>query len=212
MKYEARSTNIDKHPQKYLDDLNKVLSTLDKGKLIKFIEKIQALIGEDKTLFICGNGGSAATSSHMACDLGKTILGKNPRENSKRLKTICLNDCVPMMTAWGNDEGYEHIFSEQLRNLGQAGDMLLIITGSGNSPNILEAIKIAKEMEIETFGLLGFQGGKAKGLLDDYLLVKSENYGIVEDIHGIINHLITDYLKNQSKEEKYGPAKKEESP
>lgn len=187
--------SLQNHPQEYLDELSKVLSTIDKGKLVKLIEKIQTLIGTKKTLFVCGNGGSAATSSHMACDLGKTILGKNPRENGKRLKTISLNDCIPMMTAWGNDAGYEHIFSEQLRNLGQAGDMLLVITGSGNSPNILEAIKVAKEMGIEPYGLLGFRGGKAKDLLDNYLLVESENYGIVEDIHGIVNHLVTDFLK-----------------
>lgn len=192
--------NIDKHPDKYLGKLNTVLSTLDKDKLVSLIEKIQAVIGTDKTLFVCGNGGSAATSSHMSCDLGKTILGKNPRQNCKRLKTICLNDCVPIMTAWGNDEGYEHIFSEQLRNLGQEGDILLIITGSGNSANILEVIKTAREMGIETYGLLGFHGGKAKEILDDYLLVESGNYGIVEDIHGIINHLVTDYLKRESTE------------
>lgn len=189
---------IEHQPQKYLGELDKILKTVDQGKLVQLIQKIEALVGTGKTLFICGNGGSAATSSHMACDLGKTILGENPRENNKRLRTICLNDCIPMMTAWGNDEGYQHIFSEQLRNLGAKGDLLIIITGSGNSPNILEAIKTAKEMKIETFGLLGFQGGQAKGLLDDYLLVESENYGIVEDIHGIINHLVTDSLKSQS--------------
>jgi len=190
--------DIRQHPQKYLDELNQVLKTVDQSKLVQLIQKIQSLIGTKKTLFVCGNGGSAATASHMACDLGKTILGKNPRERKTRLRVISLNDCIPMMTAWGNDEGYEHIFSEQLRNLGQEGDMLLIITGSGNSPNILEAIKAAKEMGVETFGLLGFQGGKAKEILDDYLLVESENYGIVEDIHGIVNHLVADWLKKNS--------------
>lgn len=192
--------SIETHPQEYLDELNKVLKTIDKEKLIQLIQKIQALIGTKKTLFICGNGGSAATCSHMACDLGKTTLGKNPRSKAERIRVISLNDCVPMMTAWGNDEGYEHIFSEQLRNLGQAGDMLLIITGSGNSPNILEAIKAAKNMGIETYGLLGFFGGRAKEMLDDYLLIESDNYGIVEDIHGIVNHLVTDYLKRESTE------------
>lgn len=187
--------DIKQHPQKYLVELNRVLASVDKNKLVKLIEKIQSLIGTKKTLFVCGNGGSAATSSHMACDLGKTILGKNPQDNNERLRVISLNDCIPTMTAWGNDEGYEHIFSQQLRNLGTEGDSLLIITGSGNSPNILEAVKTAKDMGIETYGLLGFQGGKAKELLDDYLLVESENYGIVEDIHGTVNHLVTDYLK-----------------
>jgi D-sedoheptulose 7-phosphate isomerase len=201
--------DIQNHPQAYLDELNKVLSTIDKNKLVKLIGNIQSMVGTKKTLFVCGNGGSAATCSHMACDLGKTILGKNPRESRSRLRVISLNDCIPMMTAWGNDEGYEHIFSEQLRNLASEGDMLLIITGSGNSPNILEAIKTAKDMGLETFGLLGFQGGKAKDMLDDYFLVESENYGILEDIHGIVNHLVTDCLKLNLKEDKSEPAKKE---
>jgi len=196
LNFKIFNMDLKDHPQKYLDELNKVLAVIDKDKLVQLIQKIQALIGTRKTLFVCGNGGSAATSSHMACDLGKTILGKKPRDNKNRLRVISLNDCVPMMTAWGNDEGYEHIFSEQLCGLGSKGDMLLIITGSGNSPNILEAIKTAKEMGIETFGLLGFQGGKAKEILDDYLLVESDNYGIVEDVHGIVNHLVTDWLKN----------------
>lgn len=187
--------DIENHPQKYLDELTEVLAKIDKEKLVRLTQKVQSLMGSERTLFVCGNGGSAATCSHMACDLGKTTLGKNPRSKKERIRVISLNDCIPMMTAWGNDEGYEHIFSEQLRNLGAEKDMLLIITGSGNSPNILEVIKAAKEMGIETYGLLGFQGGKAKEILDDYLLVESDNYGVIEDIHGIINHLVTDYLK-----------------
>lgn len=188
--------NPSKHVPDYFRRIRAAVNTLDHKKLIKLIIFIQSMIGEkSKTLFIAGNGGSAATASHMACDLGKTILGKKPRENNRRLRVICLNDNIPLMTAWGNDEGYEYIFSEQLRNLGTSQDALVIITGSGNSPNILQAIEAAKEIGMETFGILGFDGGKAKKILNDCLIVDSFDYGVVEDIHMITVHLITDWLK-----------------
>lgn len=183
------------HTKQYLSGLVKVINEIDVKKINLLKAKIKNLIRTNKTLFICGNGGSAATASHMACDLGKTILGKNPRTNKKRLKVISLNDNIPLMTAWSNDEGYEYVFSEQIKSLGKKGDILIIITGSGNSKNILEVIKEAKKRKIFTFGLLGFEGGKALKALDDYILVKSDDYGFVEDTHGIINHLITDYFK-----------------
>lgn len=186
---------MDTHTQNYLGRLKETLLEIDESKIGFLKERIKHMMGSEMTLFIAGNGGSAATSSHMACDLSKSILGKNPREKTKRLRVISLNDAIPTMTAWGNDEGYKYIFSEQLKNLGRKGDMLLIITGSGNSENILEAVQTAKKKGMETFGLLGFDGGKVKDMLDHYLLVESGDYGIIEDIHGIINHLITDYFK-----------------
>lgn len=188
---------MDNQSKEYLHDLILKLQKLDIAKIDHLKTIITALIDSEKTLFICGNGGSAATASHMVCDLGKTILGKNPRLNNKRLRIICLNDSIPLMTAWSNDENYHCIFSEQLKTLGRNGDHLIVITGSGNSTNIIEIVKEAKQMKIKTFGLLGFDGGKVKRLLDDYLLVKSSNYGLVEDIHTIINHLVTDYFKRK---------------
>lgn len=183
--------------KKYLENLTIVLNKLDLRKLDLLKKKIDRIINSNQTLFICGNGGSAATSSHMACDLGKTILGKKPRGNNKRLRVISLNDNIPLITAWGNDEGYEYIFAEQLKNIGRKRDLLIVITGSGNSKNILKVVSQAKKMEIETFGLLGFNGGRVKDILNNYLLVESNDYGVVEDAHGIINHLITDYFKNK---------------
>jgi D-sedoheptulose 7-phosphate isomerase len=185
------------HSQDYFNRLKNAMDAVDQAKIADLIEKIQSMIGTDRTIFIAGNGGSAATGSHMACDFGKTILGKNPRERENRLRTICLNDNIPLMTAWGNDEGYEHIFSEQLRNLGKKDDFLIIITGSGNSANILEVARSAQKMGIKTYGILGFDGGAVKDLLDDFLLIESNDYGIVEDMHMILVHLITDWLKRQ---------------
>jgi len=180
---------------KYLADLSEELKKLDRKKINHLKSIIQLLIGSKKTLFICGNGGSAATASHMTCDLGKTILGKNPRFNQNRLRIICFNDNISLITAWGNDEGYDYIFSEQLKTLGTKGDCLIVITGSGNSKNIIEVVKEAKKIGVTTFGLLGFAGGKVKKLLDEHILVKCDDYGIIEDVHSILNHLITDYFK-----------------
>lgn len=189
--------DIANHPKKYFKKLKKAIDSVDKKGISMLIDKIHSAIGTERTLFIAGNGGSASTASHMACDFGKTILGKNPREKSKRLRAICLNDNVPLMTAWGNDEGYEHIFSQQLVNLAKKDDFLIIITGSGNSSNVIEAIKTAKNIGVKTYGILGFDGGEAKNILDEYLLIKSDDYGVIEDIHMILVHLITDWLKKQ---------------
>jgi len=186
---------MSKQSSEYLQKLIRVLNNLDLKKIEQLKQKIQSMINTGETFFVCGNGGSAATASHMACDLGKTILGKKPRDNKKRLRVISLNDNIPLLTAWGNDEGYQYVFSEVLKNLAKKDDFLLVITGSGNSANILEAVKEAKTIGIETFGLLGFDGGKAKNMLDNYLLVESDDYGLVEDAHAIINHLLTDYFK-----------------
>jgi D-sedoheptulose 7-phosphate isomerase len=186
---------INKHPQNYFDRLKKAMDSVDQSKVSEFIKRIHSIIGTEITIFIAGNGGSASTSSHMACDLSKTILGSTPRKKEVRLRVICLNESVPLMTAWSNDEGYEHIFSEQIRSLGRKNDILFVITGSGNSKNMVAAIHAAKNRGMATFGILGFDGGKAKKLLDDYLLVKSKDYGIVEDMHMVMVHLVTDWLK-----------------
>lgn len=185
------------HAEDYLSKLSAALQAMDKDALGRFIRLINESIGTERTVFIAGNGGSAATSSHMACDLGKTILGKSPRENRRRLRTISLNDSIPAITAWANDEAYDFVFAEQLKSLGKAGDILIIITGSGNSRNILEAAQAARELGVHTFGLLGFGGGKVRPMLDDCLLIDSHDYGVVEDAHSIVNHLVTDWFKQR---------------
>jgi len=166
------------------------------------IDDVQAIIGDlsaahkqGKQIFIAGNGGSAAIASHMACDLAKTVLGTSTGTRAKRFRVIALTDNVPLITAWANDVGYETVFAEQLRNLATSGDLLVVITGSGNSPNIVAAVKAAKELGLQSTGLLGFDGGIVKDLLDSCVIVKSNNYGHVEDAHMILTHLITDYFK-----------------
>lgn len=189
---------IKDHPQNYLQRLNRVLKKIDRNKLASLIAKIASFSKTDKTIFIAGNGGSAGTASHMACDLGKTVLVDGLGDKVYRLRVVSLNDNVPLITALANDYGYEHIFSEQLKSFGRSGDMLIIITGSGNSPNIIQAVLTAKSLNIDTYGLLGFGGGKVKEILNGMLLIDSVDYGLVEDAHLIIGHLITDWFRNQN--------------
>lgn len=189
------TADIGAHSAEYLNRLKRALDSVDKERISRFIRVVSRVIGTDRTLFIAGNGGSAATSSHMACDFGKTIFTSGAVAEGQRLRVISLNDSIPLMTAWSNDASYDRIFAEQLRSLGRKGDVLVIITGSGNSGNIVEAVRMARAMDIRTFGLLGFDGGAVMPLLEDFIIVPSHDYGIVEDAHMILNHLVTDWLK-----------------
>lgn len=188
---------MNQHQQIYADyakELNEVLNGGDLPELFATVELLEKAFHEGKKVFIAGNGGSAATASHMMADFQKTTLGKS-YEIAKRLKAIALSDNVPLITAWGNDASYNHIFAEQLRTLGEEGDLLLVITASGNSPNILEALNVAKSIGITTIGFLGFDGGKSKPLCDVALVVPSKDYGVIEDAHAVFMHMATAALK-----------------
>lgn len=182
----------------YLGRLDEVLASINGEKIATLIEKITSFNKTDRTIFIAGNGGSAATASHLACDLGKTILIDNINEKKYRLRVSSLSDNVPLITALANDYGYEYIFSEQLKSFGRKDDMLIVLTVSGNSKNIIQAVQAAKHIGISSFGLLGFSGGKIKDLLDDYLLIDINDYGLVEDSHMIIGHIITNWFHSQN--------------
>jgi D-sedoheptulose 7-phosphate isomerase len=145
----------------------------------------------DKSVFVIGNGGSAATASHMACDLGKNTIAVHRR----RFRILSLTDNVALMSALGNDLGYEHIFSEQLTNLIRPGDVLITISASGNSPNILRAMEYARSRAATNVALLGFDGGRAAEIADTHVLVPVPDYGIVEDIHLVIDHILTEYFR-----------------
>ena len=142
-------------------------------------------------IFIMGNGGSAATASHFALDLAKnTIMPGAPR-----LKAISLTDHVPLITAWSNDTAYEHIFAEQLANMIEPGDLVIGISTSGNSPNVINAIQLAKACKASTVGLLGAKGGKIKDMVDAYVLAPGQNIEQEEDAHLILAHVITRYMR-----------------
>jgi len=146
-----------------------------------------------KQVFIIGNGGSAATASHMACDLAKNTISPN----RPRFRVLSLSDNLPMISALANDLGYEHVFSEQLVNLIRPGDVLISITASGNSPNIVRAMEYARSRAATNIALLGFDGGRALELADEYVLVGASDYGIVEDLHMVLDHVLTEYFKTR---------------
>jgi D-sedoheptulose 7-phosphate isomerase len=181
--------------EEYLSGLKAMLDALPRDDLSAIAGALARAYAEGRHVFVIGNGGSAATASHMACDLQKTILGTPPRSDVRRFRITALTDNIPLLTAWGNDASYDAVFSEQLKNLANAGDVLIVITASGNSPNIVEAVKTARELGLHTIGFLGFEGGKVKDLLDQPVVVRSENYGFIEDTHLVLNHLLTAYFQ-----------------
>lgn len=148
---------------------------------------------EGKTVYVFGNGGSAALASHCACDLGKgtTVNG------NRRFRVLALTDNIPLMTAWANDASYEDIFAEQLRPFIDKGDIALAISGSGNSPNVLKALEVAREAGAFTIGLTGFHGGKMKPLCDLCVIIPSDNMQVIEDLHVSVNHSVFTSLRSR---------------
>jgi len=180
--------------QDYVRRLSEVLARMPAEDVGAVIEHLERAYQEDRRVFVIGNGGSAATASHMACDLGKTIL-PHP-DSDKRFQVLSLVDNTALFTALANDFGYDHVFSQQIKTHARAGDLLIAISGRGNSPNLLEALRVARDKGVTTIGFLGFGGGKTKALVDTCVLVKSDSYGFVEDAHMVLDHLITSYFQD----------------
>jgi D-sedoheptulose 7-phosphate isomerase len=173
----------------YLDSLEHVLALVRFGCGTDIHEAARRLRVARETharIFVCGNGGSAATASHFACDLLKT---------AGDFRVVALTDNSATLTAYANDLGYEAVFAQQLRALSQPGDLLVAISASGDSHNILTALLYASAHGLQAVGLLGFDGGEAKGLCDTAVVVPSNNYGQVEDVHLAICHSITAYFR-----------------
>jgi D-sedoheptulose 7-phosphate isomerase len=184
----------------YIKGLKDVLDRIPLGPVEEIIQAIELAQNNRQQVFVIGNGGSAATASHMMNDLSKGTLGHKGDAAWPRLRVIALTDNVSLMTAWANDTDYHHIFSEPLKNLAQRGDLLIAISASGNSPNIIAAVAAAKQIGVKVIGLAGFGGGKLANLADISFVVPSDGYGPVEDVHMILDHIITGYLYEKLKE------------
>lgn len=170
----------------YLDDEIKVLQGLDEKEISEVMNVLENSRLSGNRVFICGNGGSAATASHFTCDFNKGIS----YSQTVKYNFECLNDNVPMMMAIANDISYEDIFSEPLKNKMHKEDVLLAISGSGNSKNVVKAMQYAKSIGATTIGLVGYDGGKVKELADYCIHVKINNMQIVEDVHMIMDHVM----------------------
>lgn len=182
--------------KQYFGELVKVVKGLDFGQMEKLVEIIWTTYQQNKNIFFAGNGGSAATASHLAADIGKNV--------GIRIKTLSLTDNVAWMTALGNDLSYEDIFVEQLKNFAQQGDLLIVISGSGNSANVVKAVEWAGKNGLQTAALLGFSGGKLLKMVDVPALVAVDHYGYVEGIHSEIHHYIVEALKENANLHKKG--------
>jgi D-sedoheptulose 7-phosphate isomerase len=176
----------------YLAELKVVLDSLPLAEAKRAADILFRAYQTDHTVFTFGNGGSAALASHMAADLGKAthLPGPPALAQVKRLKALALTDNVPMLTAWANDSVYENVFVGQMENFIQAGDVALGVSGSGNSPNVLRALELARRVGATTVGLAGRGGGKMKDLLDCSIVVPANHMQQVEDAHVILAHMI----------------------
>lgn len=178
----------------YLTEFRDLLNRIDFDEIAQAVERLRGARDRGATIFIAGNGGSAATAAHLVNDLGKATK----RSGRMPMRVMCLSDNVSWLTALANDEGYERVFTGQLENFARSGDVLILISASGNSPNLLHAVGYAREHGVETIGILGFDGGELKERVDEVLWLESSigSYGPVETGHSVICDMITTCLIN----------------
>lgn len=194
--------NIKNFSQNYFKEIKKTINSLDLEKIKEIVKVLFETYKNDKKIFIFGDGGSAATASHFACDLSKGTLGRIYDIKEKRFRVISLTDNVATITALGNDLSFGDIFFQQLVNLVSEGDVVIGISGSGNSTNVIKAIHYAKKCGAKTIGFLGFKtGGKLSKLVDYEITVQDNHYGRIEDIHLMLSHLIANSLAELKKNE-----------
>ena len=174
----------------YLDRVRQEISRLDHQQIEALADAIYERYETGKFVFIIGNGGSGANASHFCEDLGKSTV--KDFENQKRLKVLSLTDNTPYILAWANDTSYDRVFVEQLKNFAGPGDLLVAISGSGNSPNILRAVEWCKKHQVTSFGITGYSGGKLKELADWNLHCPLDDMGMVESLHLVAFHYVLD--------------------
>jgi D-sedoheptulose 7-phosphate isomerase len=176
----------DRSIRTYFRDLTGLVSQLPYNSITQIVSIFLNTFAEQRTVYVFGNGGSAASASHLMCDINK---GASPGEG-KRPRVMALTDNASLITAWANDFGYERIFSEQLKTFIKPRDVAFAISTSGDSPNVLLALEVARESGAMTIGLGGCQGGQMKSLCDVCAIVPSDNVQLVEDLHHAMIHSI----------------------
>lgn len=176
----------------YLGEFQDVVHAIDREALVRVVDRLRRARDTGRTVFIAGNGGSAATASHFANDLGKAAK----HESRSPFRVMSLADNASWLTALGNDEGYERVFAGQLENFASERDVLVVISASGRSPNLVLAVELAKERGVETIGFLGFDGGTLLDLVDEAVWVRTQPgaYGLVETAHVLLCDLVTTCL------------------
>ena len=179
--------DADRTIRRYFRELSEMASQLPYSSITRIVSIFLEAFAEQRTVYVFGNGGSAASASHMMCDITK---GVSEPDAGKRPRVMALTDNASLMTAWANDFGYERIFSEQLKTFIKPRDVAFAISTSGDSPNVLLALETAREYGAMTVGLGGCQGGQMKSLCDVCTIVPSDNIQLVEDLHQAMIHSI----------------------
>lgn len=179
--------NVSLSINNYFQELSSLIPQLPYSDINGIVSVFLEAFREQRTVFVFGNGGSAASASHMMCDMNKGMTDLNA---NKRPRVMSLTDNVSLMSAWANDFGYEKIFSEQLKTFVKPRDVAFAISTSGDSPNVLLALETAREYGALTMGLAGCQGGRMQGLCDVCAIVPSENVQMIEDLHQAMMHSI----------------------
>lgn len=178
----------------FLGKVQDELRRLDLVAIDRAVELLAEAWRRQRRVFVMGNGGSAATASHLVCDLLGATRSVRP------LAALSLTADVPLLTALANDHGYESVFAEQLAAQAAPGDVVIVVTASGDSPNVVRAIEAAQEAGASTIGLLGFGGGRARRRVDQAIVLESGEYGVVESVHATLVHLLAQSLSRRIRE------------
>lgn len=183
----------------YVDDyilkLKTLLDAVDHDTLVRVVDTVHDVYARGARFVLCGNGGSGSTSSHLVCDFQKNIL----LDGGKPFEVVALTDSPALLLAWGNDTSFENVFAGQARTWLREGDVLLAISGSGNSPNVLAAVEVARSVGATTIGFCGYGGGKLAAMVDLPVVVAFANMQLVEDLHMIFGHIVFSALRDRIK-------------
>lgn len=177
----------------YLDVLKSLLDSLDTRVLENVTELLFATWKEDRRLILCGNGGSGSTSSHLVCDFQKNIY----LDGGKPFEVVALTDSPALLLAWANDTSFENVFAGQARTWVRKNDVLIAISGSGDSRNVLEAVKVANDVGATTIGFCGYDGGQLAEMVTIPIVAERRNMQQVEDVHMILGHILFSVLRDK---------------
>ncbi len=193
---------LKKFTKEYWEEFKKAVLEVETAEMEKMAEMMWQVYKDGGTIYFMGNGGSASIASHMAADIGKNTVTDHTNHKEKRFNTVALTDNVAWMTALANDLGYENVFVEQLKNMApKRKDMVIMVSSSGNSPNVVKAALWAKKRGMKTGAMVGYKGGKLKEIADIVVWVPREHYGYVEGLHGDIHHYLVYALQQLKKQE-----------
>jgi len=189
---------MEEYIKNFLLKTNAVLEYLPTKEIAKALNILQATYERDGRIYVFGNGGSLALATHWVSDFNKTVFDHHLDKHSRRFQAIRLPTTEEELTAWANDVGFEMVFAGPLRNYIQDADTVVAISSSGNSPNVIKAVELAKSFKVPVIGLSGFDGGRLNQLADAKILIPTEigAYELVEGIHGVVLHSMTKYFKD----------------